>query len=860
MGCTQSKEDNAAGRELDKELLASSKALGTKDFLPVTPASSSKELQTSCLSVTRLAHSTEHRDSKNRYFPATPDRAPVAPEKQSQPPSSPSKNSNSTKNNLPSSPKSSEASKTSAESLSSSIHTVEYAGQLSVTLANDSAHGHAVIHDPATIEALHNSYGSLNSHDCIDARRGSQARQQQQQQHGNKRRPPKQTSHSSGATTGYKRRPSKKMMRSISPPPTTPSSEENVAADSAEEPTVDTRRSTRSSRTRSSHIPDNESRSPRKKSRSKKKKTSKTMDGSQQQQQFGASISSLDVTDSTTGLDISGSTAGSSSRRSRRTSGATLLGNDDEENEEERRRRRRERRMKREKKEREKAEQQEAEGIQDTGLHQMLLDHPSSHTCTDNDNSRRSSRSKLSLQDSVKSSRTSSSKKSTASSKRSKRSSSDKKKKKRGQKSTSSSSKPKKEKTTAPVTTTTDHSHIPDNDPRMTEASTSNDGQSVLTQGMDGPSQHSALSGPSQHSLQSYLPEMMKSADVLATNNGDSLLTTQRSLEESKATDDIDHDVVKVALKDGSTLKQVNGSIVETGEAGNQKPSSKSRRQSSSYMVSSMVKSLTKKSDNNGRVALMDSDDEESIDLGLDASDKFNNEQSKSSRVMSKVMKQIKKMPNMVKNSDSGHVREGQDPGHTRENIVSDQGTDRSSVQWARNPAPKNINMLEDLAPDPVVFKFDSSDSSIAQFDPTTLEEPGHNDSCTEVDRIHKRHSLKDARSRAHSARDILHDQKEQSLCEGEQKKAKRSKKGRDLPEKHSSRSSTKSKSMRDDSLKDSSMKDRSSRRQRLRLSEEPQTPTNPTRRASRRLSGDVPRNGNSVRRENSKATTRCPG
>lgn len=347
---------------------------------------------------------------------------------------------------------------------------------------------------------------------------------------------------------------------------------------------------------------------------------------------------------------------------------------------------------------------------------------------------------------------------------------------------------------------------------------------------------------------------MMKSADVLETN-GDSLLTTQKSPEESKTAEEGDHDAVEVALKEGSTFKQVNGSIIETG---NQKPSSKSRRQSSSNMVSSMVKSLKKKSDNNGRVALIDSDDEESIDLCMDTSDKSNHEGSKSSRVMSKVMKQIKKMPNIVKSSDS-HTREGQDSGHTRESVGSDQGADRGSVQWARNPAPKNINMLEDLAPpDPVVFKFDSSDSSIAQFDPTTLEEPGH-DSCTEVDRIHKRHSLKDTRSRAHSARDILRDKKEQSLCEGEQKKTKRSKKGRDLPEKHSSRSSTKSKSMRDDSLKDSSMKDRSSRRQRLRLSEEAHTPANPSRRASRRLSGDVPRIGNNSRRGSARTTTKSP-
>jgi hypothetical protein len=305
-------------------------------------------------------------------------------------------------------------------------------------------------------------------------------------------------------------------------------------------------------------------------------------------------------------------------------------------------------------------------------------------------------------------------------------------------------------------------------------------------------SQHS-LGLPSQHSLGSYLPDVMRND---------------------------------------------NGTFMSGGmEHGNQATSSTSRLSGITELVK-YINPIKKRSDIEGHVALMDSDDGKIDDFDVTSS---------TSRIMESVLSQIIKRPLL------SHIREGKEEDTLKS--VEARDLENLSHQQDESATCESVNSIDifatvdesvmgcrsssqDSVPLPLVFKFDASDPTIAQFDPNQgapLKNDSH-DSCTTNDRIYQRQSLQNRRAMAtrsteppnkDSTRESLHDsctsaetlqtthlsavQKCRTMKEGDAKASQQSKSqrsGKCARDVETSR-------MKEGPMKDGSSSSTSSRRQR---------------------------------------------
>ena len=438
---------------------------------------------------------------------------------------------------------------------------------------------------------------------------------------------------------------------------------------------------------------------------------------------------------------------------------------------------------------------------------------------------------------------------------------------------------------------------------------------------LEGQSQHS-LGAPSQHSLKNYLPEMMKASSDDKTPTAifggpSSRLSSNRNLPASSAHETLTElpetldDSAEFAQEDNENVDGATSDHVSTDEtdAGNQMPKPRSS-------IANMVRGLhlTKnKSHFEGGLALTDSDDgDESLGLDQDAIDKSYRKHK--SGVMSKVLKQIKRKAH----GKGAAASDGIDTDSERGSVLSGRESTGESVQSLDITGQSAGENQEVQAEDLVVFKFDASDTSIAQFDPTTAAQ---HSSCSELDRIHERRSIHDKRARAHLASTLKHgegmtdlkesfhsscsqiDQMKDPLSPRRRKtsstKSRTKVSKRDSVKDHSVKdvspivtpmntnsikdgssrahpekdSPTKDRSMKDASIKDKSMREVSIKggslkdgstaksRQRHKLNKTqgkgPITPSNPSRRASNRLAGESPLSGGSRRSSSGKERRR---
>lgn len=308
--------------------------------------------------------------------------------------------------------------------------------------------------------------------------------------------------------------------------------------------------------------------------------------------------------------------------------------------------------------------------------------------------------------------------------------------------------------------------------------------QSQQSVASGGESTHSSkfdeqsLGAPSQHSLDSYLPEIMKKGGLAAASGGgigsrlsQHYYDTNHSTALEELPEDLDESAEFAHEEQGDGHHAQEGASirdndVETSEVGNQKMSKKSS-------IASLVKKMNpmkKKSHFAGGQELTDSDEEgediDSIGTGgssgslMDTSANNDNNQAaiensyrRNRSRMSKVLKQIvKRTGKKAKGSDGGS---DMGDGSSR-SMLSGRGSITSeSVQSLDILSPDDDEMgpndnacKSDGEVDPImVFKFDASDPTVPQFDPLALDTMMMHKSCSEVDRIHQRRSVRSRRS-----------------------------------------------------------------------------------------------------------------
>ncbi|CAB9523779.1 expressed unknown protein [Seminavis robusta] len=278
---------------------------------------------------------------------------------------------------------------------------------------------------------------------------------------------------------------------------------------------------------------------------------------------------------------------------------------------------------------------------------------------------------------------------------------------------------------------------------------------------IEGPSQHS-LGLPSQHSLGSYLPDVMKRDSVNST--------------------------VGFGPTDGDAADQSTRTA---------------RRSVLANLVSRMNPSKKNPPGFEGGIALADSEQVDLVD---------NPREAPHPQAMLTAFNQIitKPLLRKVPSNKTCNEEEDDEPHLKVDALSGHEGADRDSLMDSQSSI------------DPIVFKFDAADPSIAQFDPRKASENQNtHNSLSTIDRIHQRQTLRDRRtdvSRPHRRDGGLTESLHSSCSQVDALKAaqlsaeRRSKDaGKEGHRRKSSRTRKSTRSADSSAMKDGSMKDISS-------------------------------------------------